>query len=276
MAQWIEVRARYDKMMENGSVKKVTEPYLADALSCTEAEARVTEELQPFISGDFRISSVVTTKIAEIFWDETGDKFYKVKINFITLDEKTATEKKTASYILVQASSFKEAYDNFIDGMRGTMADYEIEAITETKLNYPQIMAKCANPFANGGRRNPAYEPKKRNKYGAQRVGEHASRKEHNRAVQLKLWQRAGVISNLREQVPFELIPAQYSVDTATSRIAKPKLIERACRYIADFVYTDNETGQTIVEDTKGVRTKEYIIKRKLMLFRHGIRIKEV
>jgi len=134
MAQWIEVRARYDKMMENGSVKKVTEPYLADALSCTEAEARVTEELTPFISGDFRISSVVTTKISEIFWDASGDRFYKVKVNFITLDEKTATEKRTATYILVQASSFKEAYDNFIDGMKGTMSDYEIEAITETKL----------------------------------------------------------------------------------------------------------------------------------------------
>lgn len=134
MATWIEVRARYEKMMENGMVKKVTEPYLADALSCTEAEARVTEELQPFISGEFRISSVVTTKIAEIFWNATGDKFYKVKVNFITIDEKTATEKKTASYILVQASSFKEAYDNFIDGMKGTMADYEIEAINETKL----------------------------------------------------------------------------------------------------------------------------------------------
>lgn len=134
MAQWIEVRARYDKMMDNGSVKKVTEPYLADALSCTEAEARVTEELTPFISGDFRISSVVTTKISEIFWDASGDRFYKVKVNFITLDENTATEKRTASYILVQASSFKEAYDNFIDGMKGTMADYEIEAITETKL----------------------------------------------------------------------------------------------------------------------------------------------
>lgn len=134
MAQWIEVRARYDKMMENGSVKKVTEPYLADALSCTEAEARVTEELQPFISGEFRISSVITTKIAEIFWDASGDKFYKVKSNFITIDEKTATEKKTASYILVQASSFKEAYDNFLDGMKGTITDYEIEAITETKL----------------------------------------------------------------------------------------------------------------------------------------------
>lgn len=134
MATWIEVRARYDKMMENGVVKKIVEPYLVDALSCTEAEARVTEELTPFISGDFRISSVVTTKIAEIFWDATGDKFYKVKVNFITLDEKTATEKRNASYILVQASSFKEAYDNFIDGMKGTMADYEIEQICETKI----------------------------------------------------------------------------------------------------------------------------------------------
>lgn len=136
MAQWIEVRARYDKMMENGSVKKVTEPYLVDALSCTETEARVTEELKPFIgsSGDFRISSVVTTKISEIFWDASGDRFYKVKVNFITIDEKTASEKRTATYILVQASSFKEAYDNFIDGMKGTMADFEIEAINETKL----------------------------------------------------------------------------------------------------------------------------------------------
>lgn len=99
MATWIEVRVRYDKMMENGVVKKIVEPYLVDALSCTEAEARVearvTEEIIPFISGDFRVSSVVTTKISEIFWDESGDKFYKVKVNFITLDEKTATEKKT-------------------------------------------------------------------------------------------------------------------------------------------------------------------------------------
>ncbi len=134
MATWIEVRARYDKMMENGVVKKIVEPYLVDALSCTEAEARVTEELTPFISGDFRISSVVTTKIAEIFWDETGDKFYKVKVNFITLDEKTATEKRNATYILVQASSFKDAYDNFVAGMKGTMADYEIEQICETKI----------------------------------------------------------------------------------------------------------------------------------------------
>lgn len=133
MAQWIEVKARYDKTQENGSVKKVTEPYLVDALSCTEAEARATEELRPFISGEFSISSVTTTKISEIFWDASGDRFYKVKVNYITLDEKTATEKRTATYILVQASSFKDAYDNFMEGMKGTAADFEIEGINETK-----------------------------------------------------------------------------------------------------------------------------------------------
>ncbi|MBD5200761.1 MAG: DUF1064 domain-containing protein [Bacteroidales bacterium] len=109
--------------------------------------------------------------------------------------------------------------------------------------------------------------PRKANKYGAKRVGTHASQKEHDRANTLNMWQRAGVISNLREQVPYELIPAHRFEDGT---------LERGCKYIADFVYTDNETGETIVEDTKGVRTKEYVIKRKLMLFLHGIRIKEV
>lgn len=116
------------------------------------------------------------------------------------------------------------------------------------------------NPFAHGVRSKQS--SCKRNKYGAKRVGEHASKKEHNRANQLKLQQRAGLISDLREQVPYELIPAQKG--------------ERSCKYIADFVYTDNDTGETVVEDTKGVRTKEYIIKRKLMLYVHGIRIKEI
>lgn len=160
-------------------------------------------------------------------------------------------------------------------------------------------MAKYPNPFADGAKSNPL---RKRNKYGAKRVGEHASKKEHNRAAQLGLWQRAGVISDLREQVTFELIPAQYSdflcqreqcracpdIAECCKKRGKAKCgigikgkpvrvcIEKACKYIADFVYTDNETGQTIVEDTKGVRTKEYIIKRKLMLYLHGIRIKEV
>ena len=152
MAQWIEVRVRYERMMENGIVKKVTEPYLADALSCTEAEARVTEELTPFISGEFRVTAVTVTKISEIFWDETGDKFYKVKVNFITLDEKSGTEKKTANFILVQASSFRQAYDNFIEGMKNTMADYEIEQICETKIMdvYQYDAEQTLKPNDNG------------------------------------------------------------------------------------------------------------------------------
>ena len=134
MANWFECKVRYDKLQENGAAKKVTEPYLVDAMSCTEAEARITEEQTPFISGEFSVSAVKRTKISEIFFDENGDKWYLVKVGFITIDEKTAVEKRSYSLILVQATSFKNAYDNFIEGMKGTMADYEIAQITETPL----------------------------------------------------------------------------------------------------------------------------------------------
>lgn len=108
--------------------------------------------------------------------------------------------------------------------------------------------------------------PKKRNKYGAERTGGHASRKEHERANQLKLMQRAGLISNLREQVKFVLIPTQ--------RDPAGNLLEKECSYYADFVY--DRDGVTVVEDTKGFRTPEYRLKRKLMLRVHGISIKEI
>lgn len=134
MANWFECKVLYDKLQENGAVKKVNEPYLVDALSFTEAEARITEEQTPFISGDFSVSAVKRTKIAEIFFVEGGDRWFLVKVGFITIDEKTAVEKRSTSLILVQASNFKEAYDNFIKGMAGTMADYEIVSISETPL----------------------------------------------------------------------------------------------------------------------------------------------
>ena len=102
------------------------------------------------------------------------------------------------------------------------------------------------------------------------------SKKEASRYCELKLLQQAGEISDLRLQVKYVLIPAQREPDTIGKRggIKKGKLIERECSYIADFAYQEN--GKTVVEDTKGMRTKEYIIKRKLMLWVHGIRIKEV
>ncbi len=134
MALWFECKVRYDKMQENGSVKKVNEPYLVDALSFTEAEARIIEEMKPFISGDFTISAVKKTKISEIFFNESGDKYYMVKVNFITLDEKSGVEKKSASFILVQASDFADSFEKFMEGMKGSAADYEIASITETML----------------------------------------------------------------------------------------------------------------------------------------------
>lgn len=147
MAQWIEVKVRYDKMTESGKTVKVTDPYLVDAVSCTEAEARVVEEVSAFISGDYNVLAVNKTKISEIFWDETGDRFYKVKVNFITFDEKSGAEKRTASYILVQASTFANALHNFNKGMKGTMADYEIEAIAETKIvDVYRYQAPAAEP----------------------------------------------------------------------------------------------------------------------------------
>lgn len=136
MAQWFECKVRYDRMMENGAVKKVTEPYLVDALSFTEAEARIIEERTPYISGDLNVTAVKRTKIAEIFWndDEQADRFYTVKVAFITIDEKTGVEKKASTLMLVQAASFKDAMEHFLAGMKGTMADFEIQAITETPI----------------------------------------------------------------------------------------------------------------------------------------------
>lgn len=103
------------------------------------------------------------------------------------------------------------------------------------------------------------------------------SKKEYNRYIELTLLSRSGAIKGLKRQVKFELIPAQYEPDIINPRgkVKKGKLIERAVSYIADFVYTD-ENGKTVVEDTKGFRTKDYIIKRKLLLYMHGIRIKEI
>lgn len=134
MAIWFECKVRYDKTMENGVVKKVNEPYLVDALTFTEAEARIIEEITPFISGEFTISAVKKTKISEIFWDQTGDRYYMVKVSFITLDEKSGAEKKTSSFILTQASDLEGALANFNENMKGTMADFEIASIAETPL----------------------------------------------------------------------------------------------------------------------------------------------
>lgn len=134
MASWFECKVTYHKMVENGMQKKVSDTFMVDALSFTEAEARVIEEVTPFVSGEMDVASVKKTKISEIFRDDAADKWYLVKPAFITIDEKTAVEKRSVSQILVAGNNFKNAYDNFMEGMKNTMADFEIVSIVETAI----------------------------------------------------------------------------------------------------------------------------------------------
>lgn len=133
MHNWFLSKVTYEKMLESGLQKKVTEQYLVDALSFTEAEARTIEEMKPFITGEFTVSAVGRARLSESFLGE-GDRYYKAKLNFITLDEKSGQEKKTAVYVLVQADNFEQSLKKLNEGMKGTISDYEIVSITETAI----------------------------------------------------------------------------------------------------------------------------------------------
>lgn len=134
MNNWFEVKVRYLKMQESGVEKTVTEAYLVDAWSFTEAEARATEELTPYMSGEFELSAVGKKRFSETFFNETGDRYYRAKLQFITLDEKSGTEKKTSMNMLVQASTLKEAVLIVEEEMEKSMVDYSIHSVTETAI----------------------------------------------------------------------------------------------------------------------------------------------
>jgi hypothetical protein len=134
MHNWFECKISFEKTGEDGVQKKVTEPYLVDALSFTEAEARIIEEMRPFISGEFIVKDIRRARYVETFFDDKGDRYYKVKVNLITLDEKSGAEKKTPIQMLAQASTIHEALEVVDNGMKGTMADYVIASVTETNL----------------------------------------------------------------------------------------------------------------------------------------------
>ena len=136
MHTWFECKIRYERVMENGMNKKVTEPYLVDALSCTEAEARIIEEMTPFISGEFTISDIKRANYSELFPsdEESADRWFKCKLIFITLDDKSGAEKKTSTQVLVQAADLRDAVKKLDEGMKGTMADYQIASVAETAI----------------------------------------------------------------------------------------------------------------------------------------------
>jgi hypothetical protein len=134
MTNYIETRIKYDKTHPNGVTKKTTEKFLVDAMSFTEAEARIVREITPYISGEFDVSAVKKSRIAEIVRDDAGDKWYRCKIAFITVDERTATEKRKMSLMLVQAGDISSALANTKKAMSGTISDYEITEISETAI----------------------------------------------------------------------------------------------------------------------------------------------
>lgn len=133
---WFECKVRYDKTMENGMQKKVTEPYLVDALSFTEAEARIIEEITPFISGEFTVSDIKRANYSELFFseDDDADKWFACKLEFVTIDERTGVEKKTKTNVLVQAADLRDAMAKLTEGMKGTMADYNAVCVKETAI----------------------------------------------------------------------------------------------------------------------------------------------
>ena len=136
MHTWFECSIRYEKTMENGMNKKVTEKYLVDSLSFTEAEARIIEEMTPFISGEFTVADIKRANYSELFPcdEEAADSWFKCKLVFITLDEKSGAEKKTTTQVLVQAADLRDAVKKLDEGMKGTMADYQISSLSETAI----------------------------------------------------------------------------------------------------------------------------------------------
>lgn len=158
MHNWFTCKIRYEKTMENGMQKKVTEPYLVDALSFTEAESRIIEEMTPFFQGEFVVAGVARAKYEEIFpsEEESADRWFKCKLWFITLDEKTGAEKRTASNVLVQASDLRDAIKKLDEGMKDTLADYVIASVQETSIMdvYPYKAEPDVKPeFENADRR---------------------------------------------------------------------------------------------------------------------------
>ncbi len=135
-ATWFETKIQYEKTMEDGLQKKVKEQYVVDALSFTEAEKRITEEMSSYISGAFDVADIKKATYKEIFFSDeaTADRWYKAKVQFITIDEKTEKEKRSNVYYLVQASTLQGALKNVDEVMGGTMIDYAIAAISETTV----------------------------------------------------------------------------------------------------------------------------------------------
>lgn len=135
-AMWFECKIRYEKIMEDGLPKKINDVYVVDALSFSEAEERIMEEMSSYTSGEIEIVDVKIAPYREIFFadDNLADQWFKAKLSFITIDERTDKEKRTSMMYLVNAGNISSAISNIDEVMRGTMIDYVTTSISATKI----------------------------------------------------------------------------------------------------------------------------------------------
>jgi len=131
---WFECKVKYRTTTDSGTQKVVTQPFLVDALSYTEAETRINEEMQKYISEEFKVTNIKVTNYSEIFMVEDAFFWFKSKVELLAYDEESGKERKTNIYLLVQANNAKEAYDSTILAMKGTMGDFAIPMVSETKI----------------------------------------------------------------------------------------------------------------------------------------------
>ena len=135
MNNYFEVKAKYTKIDEaTGKEKKVTEAYLVDALSVTEAEARTVKKLEQIISGEFTVKSANESNIMEVFSNDSGGKYHKCKVSFIDLDAISGKKKKTSQYILVEATNVKEAFEGAGLAMVNMLCPFEIPSVSESNI----------------------------------------------------------------------------------------------------------------------------------------------
>ena len=135
-AMWFECKIRYEKVMEDGTPKKVNEVYVIDALSFSEAEERIMEEMSSYISGEIKLVDVKIAPYKEIFFADNNlaERWFKAKLSFITIDERTDKEKRTSMMYLVNAGNISSAINNIGEVMSGTMIDYVTTSISATKI----------------------------------------------------------------------------------------------------------------------------------------------
>jgi len=135
-ATFFEATVRYDSQTEDSTIKKVSELYVLTVLSFSEAEARIIKEITPFVSGDFDVTKLAIAPYREVFFTDSAidDRWFRAKLYFVTIDEKTSKETRTAMNYLVQATDIESARKNIEQVMSSTAIDYEISSIAETKI----------------------------------------------------------------------------------------------------------------------------------------------